>query len=152
LGATGLLLLALGTIVWLRTPSRRTSKAENMDQNRLEKRHAALTDKLKSDPLTLQSNDWAELGGALQAYLADYAGLAAATSGGSHGSFLPRLKDSLSDKEMRLAETVLQGIEHLLAADRLDLEQRRSLLAQAETLLTDLADRAARRQTDREAS
>ncbi|OEU62238.1 MAG: hypothetical protein BA870_10625 [Desulfuromonadales bacterium C00003094] len=152
LSAIGLLLLVLGTIAWLRTSSGRASKAENMDQSRLEERHAALAHKLKSDPHTLQLDDWSELGGDLQAFLADYAGLSAAITGGSHGSFLPRLKDSLSDNEMRQAKTVLQGIEHLLAADHLDLEQRRSLLVQAEQLLADLTDRVARRRTDTEAS
>ncbi|MCD4689268.1 MAG: hypothetical protein K8R55_08050, partial [Desulfuromonadaceae bacterium] len=151
LSATGLLLLVLGTIVWLRSPSRRESKTENMDQSRLEERHAALAHMLKSEPLTLQLSDWSELGGALQAFLADYAGLSAEVSGGSHGSFLPRLQDSLSDNEIRQAKTVLQGIEHLLAADRFDLEQRRSLLLQAEQLLDDLTDRVARRRTDTEA-
>ena len=152
LSATGLLLLALGIIAWLRAPLRRSSKAENMKQGRREKYYATLIDMLKKDPLTLQPKDWAELGGTLQAFLADYAGLSATASGGSHGSFLPRLKDNLSDKEMRQAETVLQGIEHLLAAGHLDLEQRRSLLAEADKLLTDLANRAAGQQTDREAS
>lgn len=151
LSATGLLLLALGIIAWLRAPLRRSSKAENMNQGRREKYYATLIDMLKKDPLTLQPKDWAELGGTLQAFLADYAGLSATASGGSHGSFLPRLKDNLSDKEMRQAETVLQGIEHLLAAGHLDLEQRRSLLAQAEKLLTDLANRDSGRQTHTEA-
>jgi hypothetical protein len=152
LSATGLLLLALGTIIWLRTPSRRASKTANKDQTRLQERHSDLADKLKKAPLTLQPDDWAELGGALQAFLAEYAGLSVATSGGSHRTFLSQLKNSLSDKEMRQAETVLQGIEHLLAADRLDMEQHRALLAQAENLMTDLADRAAGRQTDTEVS
>jgi hypothetical protein len=152
LSATGLLLLTLGTIAWIRTSSHRAYKTKNMDQVRLEERQAALANMLKSDPLILKPADWTELGGALQAFLADYAGLSTATSGGSHGSFLPRLKNTLSDQEKRQAETVLRGIEHLLAADRLDLEQRRSLLAQAERLLTGLADRAAGRQPDREVS
>ncbi len=152
LSAIGLLLLTLGTIAWRRSPSHRESKTESMDQSRLEERHAALAHMLKSDPLTLQLSDWSELGGALQAFLADYAGLSATISGGSHGSFLPRLKDSLSVNEMGQAKTVLQGIEHLLAADLLDLEQRRSLLLQAEQLLVDLTDRVARRRTNTEAS
>ncbi len=151
LSAAGLLLLVLGTIAWLRTPSHRAHKAENIGQARLQKRQADLAGRLKSDPLALQPVDWAELGGALQAFLAEYAGLSAATRGGSHASFLFRLKDCLSDSEMRQAEAVLKGIEHLLAADRLDLEQRRALLAQAEKLLTELAERAAGRQTDTEA-
>lgn len=151
LSATGLLLLTLGIIVWLRTPSKSAYKSEQMDQAQLQKNHANLADKLKSAPPTPQQADWAEIGNALQKLLAEYAGLSPATSGGSHSSFLSRMKDRLSRNEIQQAEAVLKGIEHLLAAERPDPDQGRTLLAQAEKLLTDLADRIPRRKTDMEA-
>ena len=151
LSATGLLLLALGTIAWFRTPSHPADKGEHIDQARLQKQHADLANRLNSDPLTLQLTDWAELGGSLQALLAKYAGLSPATSGGSHSSFLSRLQGRFSNNELRQAEAVLKGIEHLLAAERPDDDQRRTLLDQAQRLLNDLANRTAERKTDTEA-
>lgn len=149
LSATGLLLLILGMIAWLRIPSQPAQKAEQIDQARLRKHHTDLAEKLKSDPLSLQLDDWAELGGSLQALLAEYAGLPPATSGGSHSSFLSRLKGNFSNDEIRQAEAVLKGIEHLLCAERPDDEQRCTLLAQAEKLVTKLADRTPGWQTDK---
>ncbi|APG28408.1 hypothetical protein A7E78_11445 [Syntrophotalea acetylenivorans] len=146
----GLLLLAAGIIVWLRIPSHPVNKAEQVVRARLQKHHANLVDKLKNAPSSLQLADWAELGNALQTLLAEYAGLSPATSGGSHSSFLSQMTGRLSNNEIRQAEAILKGIEHLLASEHPDAEQRRNLLAQAENLLTDLAKRRPERQPETE--
>lgn len=151
LSVAGLLLLAGGIIVWLRCPTDPGTKAEQMDRARLQEHHANLAEKLERDPSSLQMADWAELGSALRKLLAEYAGLSPAASGGSHGIFLSQLKGRLPDREIKQAETILKSIEHLLASERPDTEQRRSLLVQAEKLLSDLADLPPGEKTDMEA-
>ena len=137
----GLLLLALGMTAWLRHPSRRSDQKQIAARARQQKLHDDLAARIERDPCTMQPGDWAELGGALQDLLTDYAGLPAAPRGGSYSSFLPRLKSHLTTSETQQAEGVLRGIEHLLAADGLDIEQRRALLTQAGTLLASLTSR-----------
>jgi hypothetical protein len=147
----GLLLLAVGLVVWLRSPPQPINKAEQMDRARLQKHHADLSEKLKKAPSSMQMADWAELGNALQKLLAEYSGLSPATSGGSHSSFLAQTTGRLSDKEIRQAEAILKSIEHLLASERPDTGHYRNLLAQTEKLLTDLENQAPGRRPDTEA-
>ncbi len=147
----GLFLLGAGIIVWLRSPPNPENEAEQTDRARLEKLHATLAEKLKTDPSSLQMADWAELGKTLQKLLAEYAGLPAATSGGSHRSFISRMTGRFSDETIRQAKTILKGIEHLLASESLDTEQRRNLLVQAEKLLTELANQPSGRRPNTEA-
>jgi hypothetical protein len=114
-----------------------------MAQQRLQKNLDDLSASIKGDPLAMQPNDWAQLGRELQSVLGEYAGLPAATRGSSHSAFLSRIRNHLTVEEMRQAQAVLKGIEHLLAADGLDLEARRALLTQADLLLASLSARTA---------
>lgn len=149
--AAGFLLLVLGMAAWFRRPSRRVDQKQIAARVRRQKLLDDVSARIKDEPQSLQPDDWAELGGALQDLLAEHAGLPAAPRGGSYSSFLPRVQSYLTASEARQAQEVLKGIEHLLAGDRLDLERRSALLADAGALLASLTSRAPGQKEQREA-
>ncbi|MEZ4483549.1 MAG: hypothetical protein R2864_02795 [Syntrophotaleaceae bacterium] len=137
----GLLLLILGLFTWRRPASQRAAQAQIVAQKRWQESLDDLARRIAGDPLAMQFDDWAQLGRDLQAALSTYAGLPPTTRGGSYNSFLARIGKQLTVDELHRAEAVLKGIEHLLAADHLDLKTRRALLTQADQLLKSLASR-----------
>lgn len=138
LGTGGLLCLASAAVLFFK--NRLRDSDDNSGSERLQHRQfqTALAASLKGDPETWQATDWTELGRSLRTVLSSYAGTSTTHSGGSYRSFLGRLKSFLSPEQLMLAETVLGGIEQMLATDQTDSEQRRALVTDAEILLNSL--------------
>ncbi len=138
LGAGGLLCLASAAVLFLKNRSQDSD--DDSASERLQRRQiqTALATSLKGDPETWQSADWRELGRSLRTVLSSHAEPSTPHDGGSYRSFLGHLEGLLSSNQLILAETVLGGIEQVLATAHTDLEQKRALVADAEALLNSL--------------